>query len=303
MLKCLRNRSKPLSVWRAAAPIALTRTLVGAVAVLAGLAIGSGADARALDDVLDSGYITVFVYEDYAPYSWQDDDGNHGVDIELAAAFADSLGVELRLLIRGADENLDDDLRVNLWKGDLVYRQVADLMLHVPYDREVDTRNELVAFFSPYFVEQMAVVHDLSVLPKLESFARFVYHPIGVEVDTAGDFFLSNAFGGKLQQQIRRGRTFAETAAAFRLGEVAAVMGSRAQAEWLGSTTPDTESGVAQPPMPGIVRSHWPVGVAVKHDSRDLGYAFDEFIGEAIEQDFLTTLYAKYGVEWIAPER
>ena len=76
----------------------------------------SGAYARPIDEVTDSGYITVFVYEDYAPYSWKDESGElHGIDVEIARHFAESLDVEIRFLIRGADENVDDDLRINLW--------------------------------------------------------------------------------------------------------------------------------------------------------------------------------------------
>ena len=38
--------------------------------------------ARPVDEVVDSGKITIFVYSDYAPYSWEDDNGAHGIDVE-----------------------------------------------------------------------------------------------------------------------------------------------------------------------------------------------------------------------------
>jgi len=105
--------------------------------------------ARPYDDVIESGNITIFVYSDYAPYSWQDESGNyHGIDVEVARYVANYLGVELNLLMRGADENLDDDLRINIWKGDLIHRRVADVMLHVPVDKEVDARNDLAVINS-----------------------------------------------------------------------------------------------------------------------------------------------------------
>lgn len=259
--------------------------------------------ARPIDDVVDSGYITIFVYQDYAPYSWQDEDGNYkGIDVDIAKHFAESLGVELRFLMRGADENVDDDFRVNLWKGDLIHRKVADVMMHVPYDRELDTRNEFVVLMSPYFLEEVAVVANAERLPEIETFGRFLNTPIAVEVDTVGDFFLSNAFRGQLQQSIRRGRTFEAVIDQYTSGEVPAAMGSKAQAEWIAKQAVDFESNIYQPPMPGIVRKSWPVGIGIKHDSRDLGYALTDVATELVQSGEMEKITARYGVSFSAPK-
>lgn len=260
------------------------------------------AQARPLDEVIDSGKITVFAYSDYAPYSWVDEAGPQGIDVELARRFGTDLGVEVEFLIRGADENLDDDLRVNIWKGDLVHRQLADVMMHVPFDREVDIRNEFAVLTAPYYQEEMALVFNADELPKVETFGRFVSNSIAVELDTAGDFFLSGAFRGQLQQSIRRGRTFAETQNLYATGEVGALLGSRAQAEWVAFKASELNSKVVQPPMPGIVRTGWPIGIAIKHDSRDLGYALGDVLTALVESGEMKAIYSKYGVEWAAPE-
>jgi len=262
------------------------------------------ATARPYDEVIDSGYITVFVYKDYAPYSWEEDGELHGIDVDIARQFGKSLGVDVRFLVRGADENLDDDLRINIWKGDLIHRKVADVMMHVPFDQEVDVRNELAVLMSPYFLEQMAVVANKDELPELETFGRFMNKPIAVELDTAGDFFLSNAFRGQLQHSVQRGRTFAEVIERYTSKRVPAAMGSKAQAEWIQNKAAEVgiESQVVQPPMPGIVRQSWPIGLAVKHDSRDLGYALGDVIGELIESGDIIELMSSYGVEYIEPE-
>ncbi len=259
------------------------------------------ANARPYDEVIAAGKLVVFVYEDYAPYSWYEGDELKGIDVEIGRAFGEQLGVEVEFLVRGADENLDDDLRVNIWKGDLIHRKAADVMLHVPVDREVDIRNELAVITAPYFLEQMAVVADSEKLPELGTFARFVYQPIAVEVDTAGDFFLSNAFAGKLHNSVRRGRTFADAVEMFESGEATALMGSRAQAEWAGFVSTRTTQ-LHQPPMPGIVRQSWPIGIAVKHDSRDLGYALGDVITELITSGRLEEITTSYGVSYIKPE-
>ena len=267
--------------------------------------VATGAShARPFDDVVESGTITIFVYSDYAPYSWGEGDDAQGIDVEIARAIGESLGVKTELLIRGADENLDDDLRINVWKGDLINRKAADVMLHVPVDREVDIRNEFAVITAPYFQEEMALVVDSDKLPAVDTFGWFVSNPIAVELDTAGDFFLSNAFRGQLHSSIRRGRTFDIAARSFIEGEVPALMASRAQTEWVA--TQAAERGITgevlQPPMPGIVRTGWPIGIAIKHDSRDLGYAVGDVLTEMIDSGRMQELFASYGVQWLPPE-
>jgi ABC-type amino acid transport substrate-binding protein len=258
--------------------------------------------ARPLDDVVESGKLVVFVYSDYAPYSWRDDSGPQGIDVDISRHFGKSLGVDIEFLIRGADENVDDDLRVNVWKGDMIYHKSADVMMHVPFDRELDARNELAVLTSPYFQEQMALVFDTDQYAAVDTFGRFVTNPIAVELDTAGDFFLSNAFRGQLLQSIRRGRTFADAQRLYADGEVGALLGSRAQAEWVAFKTPAIHSRVTQPPMPGIVRTGWPIGIAVREDSRDLGYALGDVLTELINSGQMQAIYASYGVQWLPPE-
>lgn len=269
--------------------IALCVTLVTSVAF-----------ARPFDDVIDSGKLTVFVYSDYAPYSWQEGDEYKGIDVDIAREFGRELGVEIELLMRGADENIDDDLRLNVWKGDLIHRRAADVMMHVPYDREVDVRNEFAVLMAPYFEEQMGLVVDADVMPEVPTFARFTSRPIAVELDTVGDFFLSNAFRGQLHNSIRRGRTFASAVDLYKTGATPALMGSLAQAEWVAHVA-GRNSYTAQPPMPGIVRRYWPVGIAIKHDSRDLGYALADVLAALVESGRMAEITASYGVEYRPP--
>lgn len=261
----------------------------------------STANARPLDDVTDSGEITIFVYSDYAPYSYMKDGEAVGIDVEIAEELAKSLGVKLNLLMRGADENLDDDLRINVWKGDLIHRRLADVMLHVPVDPEVDYRNEFAVIMGGYFQETMAVVYDADKIPEVKTFGRFVSQLIGVELDTAADFFLSGAFRGKLMPNVRRGRTFEEAVALYTEGKVPAFLASRAQAEWVATQAPLINSVIAQPPMPGMVRLGWPIGIAIKHDSRDLGYTLTDVLSEMQQSGKLQSIYEQYGVTYLPP--
>ena len=278
------------------------RAVAAGLTGVLGMLIALTGHARPYDEVVDSGKITVFAYSDYAPYSWIDESGPQGIDVEIARHFGKALGVEVEFLIRGADENLDDDLRVNIWKGDLIYRKVADVMMHVPFDREVDARNELAVLTAPYFQEQMALVFNTEVMPSVDTFGRFVTNPIAVELDTAGDFFLSNAFRGQLLQSVQRGRTFQDAMDLYTSEEVGALLGSKAQAQWVAFKSDNIQSEVVQPPMPGIVRTGWPIGIAIKNDSRDLGYALGDVLTELVDTGNMAKIYQRYGVEWIAPE-
>lgn len=270
--------------------------------ILAGLLATASTHARPLDEIIDAGRITFFVYSDYAPYSWEEEGVQQGIDVDIAYALGKKLGVDVDILMRGADENLDDDLRVNIWKGDLIHRKFADVMLHAPYDPEVNARNELAVLMAPYFQEKMAVVADRDKLPELNTFGRFVTNSIAVELDTAGDFFLSNAFRGQLQKSIQRGRTFADAVSLYLNGDVTALMASLAQAQWVAKLATKRDSFIAQPPMPGIVRTGWPIGIAVKHDSRDLGYELQDLLSQLESEGELQAIYQRYGVQYLPPE-
>ena len=139
-------------------------------------------------------------------------------------------------------------------------------------------------------------------MPEVDTFGRFVTNPIAVELDTAGDFFLSNAFRGQLLQSIQRGRTFQDAMDLYTSGEVGALLGSKAQAQWVAFKAENIQSEIAQPPMPGIVRTGWPIGIAIKHDSRDLGYALGDVLTELVDTGEMAKIYQRYGVDWIEPE-
>jgi len=149
----------------------------------------------------------------------------------------------------------------------------------------------------------MAVVVDKAVIPNLETFGYFTSEKVGSELDTVSDFFLSNAFRGQLLNNVRRGPTFAATVALYESEEVSAVMASRAQAEYIAGIVTSRESYIVQPPMPGIVRKDWRVGIAIKHDSRDLGYAVGDALNEMIQSGKLAEVSDNYGVTYIEPAR
>ena len=116
------------------------------------------AQVRPYDDIVASGVLKVAVYENFPPYSFQQDGQARGVDVDLANALAEALGLKAELIWVIPGEKLDDDLRNYIWKGHYLRpKLLADVMLRVPYDRDYTARrndvgelvNEQVVIFAP----------------------------------------------------------------------------------------------------------------------------------------------------------
>jgi hypothetical protein len=50
--------------------------------------------------------------------------------------------------------------------------------------------------------------------------------------------------------------------------------------------------------MRGFGRTRWPIGVAVKENSRDLGYAAEDAINEVVASGALAAIYRAQGVNY-----
>ena len=55
--------------------------------------VGRDIVGQDLDQILDRGFMTFALYEDYPPYSWQEGGQARGVDVEIARLVADAIGV------------------------------------------------------------------------------------------------------------------------------------------------------------------------------------------------------------------
>ena len=80
-----------------------------------------------MDTIIDRGFMTFAVYEDYPPYSWEEAGKPRGVDVDIARLIAEDIGVEARFRFVAAGENLDADLRNNIWKGPIVGGAVSNV--------------------------------------------------------------------------------------------------------------------------------------------------------------------------------
>ncbi|WP_376747816.1 MULTISPECIES: substrate-binding periplasmic protein [Pseudomonas] len=268
------------------------------------------AQVRPFDDILASGVLKVAVYENFPPYSFQQDGQPRGVDVDLAGRLAEGLGLKLELLWVTPGEKLDDDLRNFIWKGHYLRPGVlADLMLRVPYDREFANRrndvgelaNEQVVMFGPYQRERWQVVHDTRRLPEVDTVAVFREHRIGVELDSVPSFYLSSVLNGQLRAKTEHYPSTAAAFTAMREGKVDAVMALRGELDWLKHGAADPQLRNADNAYPNLGQPAWDIGMAVHESNRQLANAVDGQLEELIESGALEKLYAGYGLRYELP--
>jgi len=265
---------------------------------------------RAFDDIIESGVLKVAMYENFPPYSYQQDGQPRGVDFELAQKLAEGLGLKLEVLWVTPDETLDDDLRNFIWKGHYLRRDVlADVMLRVPYDREFSYKrnelgeliNELVVMFGPYQRERWQTAYDDRRIEDMPSVAVFQYHPIGVEVDSVPSFYLSSVFEGRLAKNLHHYPSVQQAFAALKEGEVDATMATRGEIEWLMAQAGDSHLKLAENAYPNMGKQVWDLGMAVHESNRQLAYALEEVLEPLILEGGMEKLYAKHGLHYELP--
>ncbi|BAQ73861.1 MULTISPECIES: substrate-binding periplasmic protein [Pseudomonas] len=269
------------------------------------------AGVRNYDTMIASGELKVAVYQDFAPYSFEDQGQPRGVDVELAQALAETLGVRLQLIWAPPGEKLDDDLRDYIWRGSpLRHQQLADLMMRVPYDHDyAQKRNELgelandhVVMFGPYQEERWQVAFDRRRLDSVASVAVFQEHPIGVEVDSVPSFYLTSVFNGMLSAKTHHYPSVQQAFGALRAGQVDAVMAMRGEIDWQLHQAADPQLALAENAYPNMGKQVWEIGMAVHESNRQLAYAVEEALEGLIRDGRLQALYARYGLRYEVPE-
>jgi ABC-type amino acid transport substrate-binding protein len=254
---------------------------------------------KSLDEIIDQGWMLFSVYSDFKPYSWRQDGKLVGVDVDLGQLIAKDIGVEARFYETNADENVDADLRNNVWKGALIGGRVSNVMMHIPYDRELGCRNEMVVLTGQYFNEEIAIAYRKDVYEEDgPTPAYFRYDKVGVENDSLSDFYLNSIGNGILVPNMVRFPSVDLAMEGLAEQKVAAVVGPKGQLEH-GMT-----DGIAihQPPLLGLAKSSWTLGVAVRHNWRPLGYTVDDVIRAAVTDGRMAAIFKKYGLRYSPPE-
>jgi ABC-type amino acid transport substrate-binding protein len=269
---------------------------LGLSALIAPLA---AAEARPLDEVKASGVLRVTVYRDNKPWSWIENGKPTGIDVDIGTALAKSLGVKPEFIDLRADDRIDDDLRNGVWKGSVVGDAPGDVMLHVPYDKELEVRNDLVKLTAPYHVDGLAMAIDPGNVDRARDFSLFETEKISVDVGSLADFVLVSAKDHRLIPNVVHARGTERAFQAYEAGEVVAVYGASAEIEAAARASkrpvvviyPDTQ-----------VRSAWTLGLAVRINSRDLGYALADAIEQMKTSGEMQAIFERYGVNWRPPK-
>ena len=262
------------------------------------------AAARPYDQVVQEGILRVVLYEDNAPFSALRDGKPYGIEVDIAEALARQLKVKLDLRLVDAGENVDGDMRLNLWRGDLAGSPLADLMLHVPVDRILALRNEQIFMTRPYFDQQLAFAWRKGAIENFETLTDIGDHPIDVEGNSASDAMLLTANGGQLRANLRHFKSFDEAAKAFLKGGAPILAGTRAglEAALFDAKAPKDEFGIKQLRLGGPIKLTWDLGGAVKSDSRDLAYAAGDALTAMTENGTLKAIFERHGVAFTAPK-
>ena len=260
--------------------------------------VGRDIVGKSLDDIQERGWIQFAVYSDFAPYSFEENGVLVGVDIDLGRLIAKSLDVEARFYATDAGENVDADLRYNVWKGRLIGGQIANIMLHVPYNRELGCRNENVVLTGQYFNEKIAIAYAAGDYPENPPTpAYFRYDKVGVENDSISDFYLSSIGNGLIIPNMVRYSSTGDAIDAIKRGEIKAVMGPLAQLEFGLSEN----IRIHTPTLPGLAVGVWTLGIAVRHNWRPLGYLVDDIIRTAVADGTMESIFKKYGLSYMQP--
>lgn len=254
---------------------------------------------RTLDRITEDGWIEIAVYEDFPPWSYARDGKPAGIDVDLARLIGDGLGVETHIRMVQAGETLDQDLLNYVYRGAAVDGHVSNLFLHAPYDVDYSCRFDQVVFTGIYAEEHVAIAYREADFPeKAPVPAYFRYDAVGVENDSLSDFYLTSLIGAAAGT-IHRYPTVTRAMEAMAAGEVKAVMGPRAQLE------AGAGAGIAvhEPPLVGLERSKWTLGVALSTQHRPLAYAVDDLIGAAIADGRMAKIFADHGVTYLPATR
>jgi polar amino acid transport system substrate-binding protein len=278
-----------------------TRRAIPAVAAswlaLAGAVHGGSASAATFEEIKRDGTLHVAVYRDFAPFA----DEGKGIDVDVANALAEKMGLKADVKAYPDADSVDGDLRNIVWRGHPLWRErLADVMMHVPVDEYLKSKNEQVTILAPYFRERLVVARNKNRIPQLPTLEVFTREKIGVQAETLEDHYLVTSFAGLLRQNVVHFGTVRDAAVALRKNEIPAAMGRQTIIEaGLGEDAPRFEIGPVA--TPGLVVSGWDLGVAVKSDNPELAAAIDKAMAELRQDGSIERIFTKRGLSYRPP--
>ena len=265
--------------------------------------------ARSLDEIKESKNIIIAIYENFPPYSYIENNEPKGIDIDLGKKIAKKLGVEPIWYWTGSDENLEDDLRNVIWKGHIIHKTKADIMLRIPYDYEFirqkdkttgELSNNLVVMKAAYHSENWVIASDKEKIPEIPTLGIFQYHTIAVELDTLPDAHLTSSFRGKLRQNVKHYMSIVDAIEDLKNKKIDAVAGLKSQLDYFLDFKENQDKYFMSEKI-DYAKSTWDIGIAVRHDFRALGYEVEAIIDELYTSGSIKSIFNKYKVTYKKP--
>jgi ABC-type amino acid transport substrate-binding protein len=271
------------------------RRLASAAAAAAFAPLAATATAATLAKVQARGTLIVGMYEDMPPFNAK----GKGIDVELAKALADALGVKLSLLPFNADESVNDDLRNMVWRGHYLGYGPADVLMHVPVDRPLMDANPQVTILAPYYRERVMTARNLERVPTLDAMQQLASQSIAVPGQTIAGWLLLGADGGAYKDQLStQWKDGTECARALRRGDVTVAAGLASELESV--LRGDPRFAIGPLPSPRAPRDGWATGLAVKRDAVDLAQALQAAMNQLGENGQLNEIFGRHNVAWRA---
>ncbi|HJV82764.1 transporter substrate-binding domain-containing protein [Noviherbaspirillum sp.] len=248
-----------------------------------------------LDKLKHDGILKVAVYKDFAPFSAQDS----GIDIDLARALADKLGLRLSLLPFDAGESLGDDLRNMVWKGHYLGYGPADVLMHVPVDPRLMDEARKVKIFAPYYHENVRLVRDVRKIPTYDGVDSLDGKKIGVEKVSISAMVMLGEQDGKFRDNVKIYPTAVEALEKLKAGELDAVLANRSEIESV--IRQDPNFALSEATFQRLPRQGWVVGMAVKNDNVELAKALQAATNDLAASGQLAQIFARHGVTLARP--
>ncbi len=265
--------SQPAAAPAPAKPAATTAPAVAPAAPTTAPA-AAAATGPNIDRIKKAGKLVVLQDATFRPMEFKDEKGTTvGFDVDLADAFAKSLGVKLE------SQNINWDgifVALSQGKGDMVMSSVTI----------TDDRKKEMAFSQPYYAAgQMIVVPADNTTIKGPNDLKG--KAVAVQIDTTGQDAAEKIGGLK---EIRKFDGGAETMLAVEQGKVDAGVIDSAVALDFVKNHPKTKVADKKP----FTTEDY--GVAFRKDSTDLVKAFDDFVAAAKKDGSYDKIVQKWGL-------
>ncbi|MDE3011586.1 MAG: transporter substrate-binding domain-containing protein [Pseudomonadota bacterium] len=269
-----------------AAPAAADPVLIG----------DDGTPADALATVQARHTLRVAVYRRFAPFH---EDGQGGIDDDIAKELAHRLGVQVAVQSYMAADEMGDDFRNAIWKGHYMGMPVCDVMLHVPVDEALSKASPQVSIFGTYASEQTVVGYDGEQLSDWKGMESLGSLRAGVETESMPDLYMAS-LGGQYRSQVEHFPDLAEAVKAMKQGQLQVVIGSRTKLESALGGNSDGRYRTAHFNASVYGRA-LDLGMAVRKGEVRLQTALAEAVAAMRQDGSFQRIYAQHSASWVAP--